>query len=367
MKRQIGTLSLVTLVALMIWVFAEAESLVRVDGRSIEVRFVTEEDSGWDVRVLSAQGWTGTVRLKLEGSNAAIGAFDGALREAVRLSPGVNPFVPLVAGERTIDLRSALRDQSALGARGVTIVGVEPATVQIVVDTLISVDARVVVEVPDRERVDAPAAEPASVTLRYPSRFAERFGTSPSVIARVDGAMLKGLAEGEPSLVKAVPVQVAGGLGQLLGVKLEPMRVDVTLTVLSKMDSVVLASVPVQIQMAPGELERYRVEALGEAGNGGEDGAGGGFVSDVTVHGPRDLIAGVAEGRIRIFAVVRLLPDELDAGITSKEVVFVAEPPQEGDLSFQAERTSVDLRIELRVMGEGGGGGGPATDSSDGG
>lgn len=327
---------LVTLVTILIWVLADAKSLVRLD-RPLEIVFTAGPDSGRTIRVLPGQGWQGQVSVQFEGPNAAVARIDPILRRAVELSPGLVPAVPIEPGEHTVDLREALRSLQGFKSSGMTIKEVDPATVRVEVDSIVQVEARVRVVVPKGELDGSPTPRPERATISLPSRLAGTLDADPELTASITAEQLKDLPEARPGVVRGVGLILPASLRGRPSVRVDPPRVDVDLTLRSKTATYVVAAVPVQVQLSPEQADRYRVQLTSDS-----------FISNVSVIGPRELIDRVRSGRERIIAVLRLEPDELDGGITSKEVVFVADPPLPASLTYQAQTTRVGLRIEPR-------------------
>src|SRR6185503_14008681 len=132
MGARIRTILLVTIVTLLIWVWAEGESLT-TQTLNPRISFVGPTPTGSPgdeapeliVRP-TTEAWRGTVRIRLEGSTIAIKAAEDALAQPVKLRPG-QPGVPSDAGEtKIVDLTDALRSYPALTQTGVTVVDADP-------------------------------------------------------------------------------------------------------------------------------------------------------------------------------------------------------------------------------------------------
>src|SRR5215468_6213200 len=126
MWQRVKSLSLVTLIAVLIWVWAEAESLktgsvtTRVVFQKTEMAVRIEDVGGAG----GGGGDTVQARVRLEGSTLAIDEAQRILVNQVNLTVGADG-VPGPPGG-TMSLVEALRNQRDLKSTGATIVSAEP-------------------------------------------------------------------------------------------------------------------------------------------------------------------------------------------------------------------------------------------------
>jgi hypothetical protein len=128
MIEKIGTFALVTFLTVLVWIWAEHESL-------------SEERITAQVELIASpvihppqvqdQTWKGAVLVRLRGSNASLAeARRVLLGSALKLEPGVGGM-PATAGEHTLDLRRCLRECPDLSSIGVALVETEPSTLRV--------------------------------------------------------------------------------------------------------------------------------------------------------------------------------------------------------------------------------------------
>ncbi len=106
----------------------------------------------------------------------------------------------------------------------------------------------------------------------------------------------------------------------------------------------VIPSVPVDVQLASSELNRWLITIDDP------------WIQDVTIRGPSDLVDRVVASmapdipppasRVTLRAILVLNFEELEQGITSKQVEFVLQPPSAGLLQYQAADATVDFTIK---------------------
>lgn len=337
MLRHLGTILIATLIAALVWVFAEAES---VKTREMRIEVELQADPGSDrIVTVTDTGFREMVDLVLEGSTTELDSAERSLRQKkIRLAPGGEGVSP-EPGDQIVDLRTALRAAGGLREAGVTIKRIEPPTVRIEVDALVTREAAVRVDVGEGELEAPPEVRPGVVKVIMPGKVAAALTEVPVVTARLDAAILKPLVPGRREVLGAVPVRPSGVLaGVASRVRVDPPAVEVGVRLRSKIDAVTLPTVPVLVRMPPGELSHFDI-SVDEADQ---------LVRNVKVSGPADLVDKVRREAIKVVATVTLSFSELEraAGATvSKEVTFGDLPP---GLTVDVPATSVRVGVVRR-------------------
>ncbi|GAB5497083.1 MAG: hypothetical protein Phyf2KO_21630 [Phycisphaerales bacterium] len=323
------TFVIVSLVSVLIWIVAEGESL-STDRVEVVIRLVSEGDD-IAMRPTAESGWTGRVTVEMEGSTAEVSRLHDRLRDPLAFAPGA-PGVPITPGAHTIDIATVLRQAELVQGTGVSIVTVEPETVDVLIDRVEWQQFDVQVDVPDLASASSPVADPRRVRVLVPSLLADSIGDTQTLKASLTQEQVDALVVGQRNIVPNVPVELPTQLSGHPFVRIEPERVNVTVTLDNREDSVTLDNVPVQIQKPAFESERWIV-LVDEQDQ---------LLESVTVTGPSDLIEQIRSGELTIFATVVLTLDDRDAGITQKEAVFKNLP---SPLEFDAPSTTVRLTI----------------------
>src|ERR1051325_11313910 len=149
---------MVTLVTIVIWVFAESESLRPAEVRAVEIT-VLPAGATYTLDLDQGPGVRGNIvraDITLEGPTAALDVVQRLLRNPITISPGVEGFSSEPA-RHTVDLQTVLRNQPDLhlASRGVTIKCVSPETIEATIDKLVTRTVKIDVEVPGAE-LDGP-------------------------------------------------------------------------------------------------------------------------------------------------------------------------------------------------------------------
>lgn len=323
----------VTVLSVLVWVFAESESLTDQTVRA-EVSIEPALPGEQFVRVGDGQAWNGSVTIDMQGSASALAEVEAIGRAPIRLRPG-SPAFPDTPGETVIDLETALRSAAELRGRGVTIRAVDPPTVRVEVDRLVARTIPVRIDAPDAELDGAPEASPPSVTLTLPARVAATLPAEVFALGQVSESELSRLIPGRPARLSGIPLRLSASVPDGRVVRLQPPMADASLTVRSRSGSLVLPSVPIAVRLAASELGRWEV-AITDAEA---------FIADVRVTGPADLIERIRRNESKVVATLALSFEELERGITSKEVSFSDLPTP---LRVEADRTVVGIRIVRR-------------------
>lgn len=344
MKESLTTILGVTIVTVLIWLFAEAESVKRVDLRP-EIVFGTASASDRVLRLVEGQGLSLRVDVQVEGSTHAVEQAAQAALKPIQLLAGM-PGVPSEPGKHVVDLREALRATGVFRDARVTVARVQPASIEIDVDAVESREVLVRVEVPGATPDGNPSVTPATATLRYPSSLAKVLPEQLSVIARVE---TKDLEEGRETTQTKVPLVLPAEIAFLSSVvRVDPLTADVRFKLRTRTKAVTIPSVPVQVRLAPSELNNWIVDIP----------EGDRFLTDVKVSGPRDLVEQIENGDVQLVAYISLSFRELEQLITTKEVSFGDLP---SNLQIESAKKQIKLTITKREQKPNGGPGVPET------
>ncbi|RMH10845.1 MAG: hypothetical protein D6695_10675 [Planctomycetota bacterium] len=335
MLARVRTGLVVTIITLLVWILAEGQTL-RVQGASAQVRFETGS-SQRIVRVDPNEGFDGMIELRVSGSMTRLEDLAEALREP--LTVNVDLSAPVGTGKRVLDLRDAIRSTRPFEKSGLSLLEVTPRFVQVEVDELVEREIPVRVELPDVQLEGAPRAEPDTVTYVLPRSVSEAMDPEQAFVrAVVQPQQLANLPTGRAQRIESVRLVPSAALAESWYARTSAAQVAVLLTLRSRTSTEVLPSVPVQIRVAPAELERFHI-FVPENDR---------FLHDVTIRGPSTLIERIrTDPSVRPVAVVSLDFEELERAVTSKEAV-ITFPTGFESVEAQADELTVSLIITRR-------------------
>ncbi len=323
----------VTLFALVLWIFAESESLGEYSSLA-SVRF-TPGDSA--ARLIAPDpSFDGTVTIDLVGSKAAISRSEAALAGGIRLEPGM-PGIPASDGRHTVSLIRAIQDYAPLKRTGVRIASVTPQAVEVQVTELVTIEAPIDPALEGVEVVGEVRLVPDRASIRIPKSAAGAQPESLRLRARLDERQLSRLPAGGPVKEEAALLPPPA-LASLPGFSMDRATATIEFTIRSRSDTEKLASVPVQVVLPPVEVGRWIVEIETEDR----------FLA-AEASGPREAIDRIKSGTEAVIAIVALSSDELQARIPAKDATFAilrngvitARP----ELAVTTAKSAVRLRI----------------------
>lgn len=293
-RERITNLVTVTLVTVLIWIWAAGETREEITSFS-DLRFSGQTRDS--VRVTPEE--LPSVSFQVRGPRREVDAVASRFRDVLDIPIGTLG-IPAAPGEHEIDLQSL--GQAFLDANeiAVTVLAADPPTARITIESLEQRLVPVIVELPDGvQTTNTVNVVPAEVELLLPSTLADLPGLS--VTAVVDDADLADLAPGrrhELEIALLLPDRIDG---QSDAIRMTPRKARVGLDLVSTDASIVVPSIPVQVSGPPADLDQYEVTID----------AASVFLRDVMLRGPKDAIDDVANGRANVIAFIHLTSDDL--------------------------------------------------------
>jgi hypothetical protein len=291
MLKAVRTFAVVTIITLMIWVYAEGEN-VKLYTLDVDIEFTPARD----VSLIIKPAQVSRARLTVRCSAEKFAQLEGRTR---------NDAIPLtVKGwraepDQTIVLKDAMERRSLVSDLGINIVDVQPSTVQIHIEQSQELSLPVQVVADGVELADTPSVDKAVVTVNVPASLASAL-EGRKFEARLDPARLASLQVGVPHTL-TVGLTPPEPLLPVLDTLALP-EVRVTLTIRSQSDSVRLASVPVWQASPPAAMARFNIVLDNENE----------FRRDITLTGPADAIGLIRRGETKVVAELRLTGEDLE-------------------------------------------------------
>lgn len=334
--NHLKTLALASVVAVLVWIFAEGEGL-QPRPVDLSVIFPTDASSAVVIRP-DDKNFRGSVRVSLEATSRSLDLAAPLLAAGIRLSPGA-PGVPSEPGEqRIVDLREAIGAMPQLKSLGVTVADVQPRQVVVQIIRMAGKDLPLRVELGAEVPLDGdPTPVPSTVSIRLPEPALALIPEGAVAIAAVSEAEVHRIRGEGPQTVTAT-VRLPSVLSGVEPIVVQPETVTVNLRVRRKVETYKVSTVPVWYSLPPTEDgSKWSVEVLDK------------FLTDVTLTGPSDEIARVrttGPNQITVKALVELSSDDLQNGVTTKQVTFPGLPPS---LVPSGNATTVRVKIGRRA------------------
>jgi hypothetical protein len=349
MWGHIRTILLVTVVAALVWVFAEADTLrEQKAGVALSLRVPTGVALVMEASTERGPTQEVSVDAVLEGPTASIERVIPALRETVIVSPGMEGL-PATPGTFDVDLAQVLRGLPLLVDAGVGVRRTDPATVKVRIDELVEVELPVRVE-GEGDFQSAPVCTPPKVRVFAPRSEAANLSPSSAAVVTLETQAVARLVPGRAETLSALKVGLPAEIANSARARIEPSRVDVTATVRSRTAEVIVARVPVAVRVAPQDFGAWLID-VPEAER---------FLVDVKVIGAPEVLAQIQNRTIPLVATVSLSYAELEravttpggavgapgsTGVVEKDAVFSDVPTT---VRFEVAKKTVRVRVERR-------------------
>ena len=338
MSDRFKTLIVVTLCAVLIWTYADSQSIQTRTFPGVLLRVPEPSSTAQGSPVMWLPGLDGPrfqVSLVVEGSAAALDRFRADLIEAIDLT--ASPAFPIEPGRHVVPLATVLEEHPLFREAGLS-VEADPPTVEVHVDTIHRASLRV--DAPDLPGMDI-ETRAANAELVLPRSVWEtvRAGIT-SLFVRLDMARVENLDTGIQHTLPSVPIQTPALLQDAPFLEIEPATITLLVTIRDPRAETILSTVFFYVILPDNQVGRWNVEVT----SGGDD-----FLRDVKVIGPTDLIERInaVPPQLTIRALVQLTQDQLDQRVENASAVFSLMDTQ---LQFEiageiVESMPVDLAI----------------------
>lgn len=307
LSRRIQDYVLVTLVTILIWLYAEGRqvALYPKDG-PMEV-FVSVRVPGENLVVIDP-AVPQDFEMQFKGPASEIDRLMNTLPGGLTIKPDLAD-----PGSHNVVLNDWVSSADELSDLHVSAVRIEPGTMLVKVARLVEHKVKVAFDDSDVPLMSTPIIrygdeELTEVTLRLPDAAEHLLGEDPEQFTLLITAEdLGGLPPGMEQKVTG-KVVVPDELKNFGHVTVTPSTAQVTLAIQRQVDKYTLPSVPVWVSGPPSEFNRFDV-VLDEDSE---------TIPNVTVHGPVDVIEQIRKSPVDVIALLKLTADDLEKGRTQR-------------------------------------------------
>lgn len=294
----------ITAVTLLIWLYAEGENIRRYDA-AMDVKLV-----GPSGRQLVIEPDRRSFQIAFTCAADQLALFRQILQEPFNLEVNEEPGQP----EHILVMRDRLASDPRISRLGISIVDVQPATLPVRIEAIVPLTLPVRVKPIDAALAESvfidPLTEPVQATVLLPSSIARKATAQTAFEVSLDPARLVGLA---PNIVNrlVVPLSLPADLrngDEASAVAIEPTAVNVSVTVRTLTAETTLSAVLIKLVVNPGDLRVYDPPVLSDD-----------HVRNLIVRGPRNVIKDIEDGKLRIYAELRLSAEELEEASRTKD------------------------------------------------
>ncbi len=337
MWGHIRTIFVVTIVAALVWVFAEADTLREQKAQvALSLRVPPGEALMMESPAASGPLNSVPVEVTLEGSAAQLERVLPVLRSEVIISPGIEG-VPKAPGSYDMDIARVLRSLPLLADAGVGVKQSDPAVIALRVDELAEVELPIRVE-GDGDFRTAPVVNPPKVTLFAPKGEAANLARTSAATVVLEPSQLTRLVPGRAETLAGLKVLLPREIEGSSRARVEPARVDVTVSVRNRTAELIVPRVPVEVRLAPEDLAQWTLDIP----------EGDRFLVDVKVIGSPDVLAQIQNRTLPLVGTVSLSYQELEQAVTGP-TGRVGGPGSSGVVEKEAQLTDLPTTLRFEV------------------
>lgn len=311
--EKVQTYTIVSVVAVLIWLYAESENVKIQEPLTLAVQFVAPPGQRLSIGPVLRQ----RVDLAVRCAASQYAQLQRIVSTPIQLTVREEPSSPNHPFQE-ISLRDQLIRDSIVGQLGVSVVEIKPERINLRVEQIELVTMPIEAVVPEGTQLAAsPTIEPAQATVALPASVAKAFEglkllaqLTPDAVVLLEENISREITVPLTLPVERLTEDVRKQLGSASRA-IDPASVEVTVTIRKQTSKLKLPGVPILVTAPWAELKRFNVEI--------EDGQRV-LSEDVEVSGPSDVIDSINSGQVKIWAELRLTVDDLESAITSKQL-----------------------------------------------
>lgn len=290
------TILIVTVVTVLIWLIAEVNT--RESASMTATLQFTPPGQGDFVVVPNRMN----VEVEVEGPPKVIQTLSRRLQDVIEF-----PVSGQSGLQQIDDLPTALMDLESIRKTGASIVAAEPSNAQIQIEELVTRKATVRALLPAGSTAEnVQVTQDVDVTL--PATQASRLPQPLIVEADIDQTTIQQLVPGLHTIEETV--RLPSDLGTFESATFSPPKVEVTFRLVSRVKTITVDRVRIQINSAPEDFGEYTVKLPEQ------------FLHDVQVEASEEIVAKLEDDECQVFAVVYLSTSDKERRLESKPVAY---------------------------------------------
>ena len=318
---------LVTVIAVLIWLYAESENVTSEERAvSIELAPATRD------MVITSDQPTKAFSVTFRGNSGQHNDLKQLLHQGaltIEMRAGDEPL-------QQFNLRSALANHPKIAQIGASVLETRPETVTASVEKLVKLDMPITVVAAGEALLRDITILPETVVVRLPGSSAKVLGDQPNAEARIAANQLQNLAVNQQHTLNGVAVAIPA-IPKNTNINVTPPTVDVTFTIKKLTKELVLAPIAVRLVAPLTEVARYEIIAINEDEK---------LVRDVKISGPNDLIEQIESKQIKVWADLRMQGEDLARAEGKESVSIVPHIELPSGVSIVQPPRPIKLKIK---------------------
>ncbi|MEM6334234.1 MAG: hypothetical protein AAF823_12930 [Planctomycetota bacterium] len=308
--EHIEAVLITTLLAALVWLWAEGKDVQTYDGQIVPIQLVAPP--GFEGELVIEPAEIIRAEAAFETSSAQFDLFLSRLRDgaiAITIPP------PEIGNTRTAPLSLRAQLQAELfDPLHIDLDDLEPAAFPVRVDRIVDAELDIALSLPPGVTLPQPATlQPATASVRLPASLLDA-AAAPVLTARLPIDAINAAEPGQPqsvTLALALPDALRSNRSEL-----RTPAVEVTFTVPRRTATTTLETLPIKVTLSPLVLRRWNVTVDDDQL----------FVRDIELRGPAATIAAINTGTLPVSATFEPSVADLEQGLTSKPIDITVPP-----------------------------------------
>tara|TARA_B100000683_G_C12463184_1_gene544916 strand:+ start:62 stop:1078 length:1017 start_codon:yes stop_codon:yes gene_type:complete len=323
----------VTLVAVLVWLYAEGENIKTYE-MDVPIQFVAA--TGQNL-LISPSRLEKNPRVTIQCSSAQHvqleQLFDGS---PIPVPLSEDPNAP--EGNQQLLLKQLFTSLPIFSKLSVNITEVKPAQVMVNVKSLQTIDLKITELTEGDTQLQDVVIEPSNATLHLPKDMLTNITENDTILARLNKQVLDRLALNQSHTIDGVQL-IAPAAVRTEYVRIDPPTAKVTFTLTRQTKTAIISSVAVRLVLPAASMSQYDVSLLNDEDK---------LIRSVKLTGPNDLIDAIEQRKIKIWADLKLEADDLAKGVGKDSIATVPLIQKPENVKLVEAPGAINLKITAR-------------------
>lgn len=332
-SAQIQEYITVTLVALLVWLYAEGENIKTYE-MDIPIQFVAATGQNLLIKPSRLEDYP---KVTLQCSSSQYVQLEKLL-EGTPIPIPLNEDPNAPDGNQQLLLKQLLTSLPIFSKLSVNITEVKPAQITVNVKKMVTVDLKIAEVVEGDSMLQDVVIEPATATLHLPKDMLSNLTDSDTILARLNKQVLDRLTLNQSHTIEAVQL-IAPAAARTEDVRIEPPSAKVTFTLTRQAKTATISSVAVRLVLPAASVSHYDVSLVNDEDK---------LIRSVKLTGPNDLIDQIEKREIKIWADLKLEADDLAKGVGKENIAIVPHIQKPDAVKLLEAPGAINLKITAR-------------------
>lgn len=332
-SAQIREYITVTLVALLVWLYAEGENIKTYE-MDVPIQFVAATGQNLLIKPVRLED---NPRLTIQCSSAQYVQLEQLLDGTpIPVPLSEDPNAP--DGNQQLLLKQLFTSLPIFSKLSVNITEVKPVQVSVNVKKLQTVELKIAEVTEGDSQLQDVVIEPATAIMHLPKDMLINLTESDTILARLNKQVLDRLTLNQSHTIEGVQL-IAPAAVRTEDVRIDPPSAKVTFTLTRQAKTATISSVAVRLVLPAASMGQYDVTLLNDEDK---------LIRSVKLTGPNDLIDAIEQRKIKIWADIKLEADDLAKGVGKESIAIVPLIQKPDNVKLVEAPGAINLKITTR-------------------